>query len=63
MDKYRIKNIDDSEKVDEILKIYYGNIWVSVFDRLPIDVDGYIMSIFHKGKKLKVYNREFAQFK
>ncbi len=59
MGEYEIKNIDDPKKADEILKIFYGNMWPSVLDRLPVSPDGYIMTIFYEGKKLKIYNRKF----
>lgn len=61
MDKYSIDNIDDPKKTHNILKLFYGNIWVKVLDRLPVSPDGYIMTIFHEGKKLKIYNSKFTQ--
>ncbi len=53
-----------NEKNDKIgihlLVHYYGNLWRSALDRLNHQVDGYLLTIKHKGQTFRIYRKHIT---
>ena len=57
MSIYSILNENNNEIGTGVMAIHYGRLWKSVLDRLNHQFDGYLITIYHQGNKLRAYRR------
>ncbi len=57
MTTYEIKTEEDHEVGVEILKLYYGNLWESILDRIHHKSDGHLFTINRHGDRFRIYRK------
>ena len=55
--EYSVKNEDKHEVGIEILTQFYGELWVSILDRVTGKIDGHLFAISHYGYRFDVYRK------
>ncbi len=55
MNEYEVRNEMNQNLGNDILMMFYGNLWKSALDRISHRSDGHLFTICHNGEKLKIY--------